>query len=76
MVALSVAFGDVFRAFNPWRAIARAAGGVFKLVAGQSAPPPLTYPERLGRWPAVAGILAFVWLELVYGHGGLPDRRA
>ncbi len=70
MVVLSVAFGDVFRAFNPWRAIARAAGGVFKLVARQSPPPPLTYPERFGRWPAVAGIVAFAWLELVYGAAG------
>ena len=27
MVLLSVLFGDLFRAFNPWRAIARAAAG-------------------------------------------------
>jgi hypothetical protein len=69
-VAASVLFGDVFRAFNPWRAVARAAGGVFKLVAGQSPPAPLAYPERLGRWPAVVGVLAFVWFELVYGQSG------
>jgi hypothetical protein len=69
-VIASVFFGDVFRPFNPWRAIARAAGGVFKLVAGQSPPAPLRYPERLGRWPAALGILAFVWLELVYGASG------
>jgi hypothetical protein len=43
---------------------------VFELVARQSPPPPLRYPERLGRWPAVAGILAFVWLELIYGAAG------
>ena len=67
---LSVFCGDVFRAFNPWRAIARAAGGVFKLVARTSPPTPLAYPERLGRWPAVLGVLAFVWLELVYGQAG------
>ena len=70
LVVLSVVFGDLFRAFNPWRAIARVVGGGFRLVAGQSAPPPLGYPERLGRWPAAAGILAFVWLELVYGPAG------
>ena len=69
-VVLSVLFGDVFRSFNPWRAIARASGAIFKLVAGQSAPPPLNYPERLGRWPAVVGILAFVWFELIYGQSG------
>ena len=70
VVVLSVVLGDVFRAFNPWRAMARAAGGVFELVARQSPPPPLAYPERLGRWPAVAGLLAFVWLELIYGASG------
>ena len=69
-VLLSVTFGDLFRAFNPWRAIARVSGALFKAVAGQSSPPPLTYPERLGRWPAALGLVAFVWLELVYGQGG------
>jgi hypothetical protein len=70
-VAFVSAFaGDLFRAFNPWRAISRAVGAVFRLVAGQSQAPPLRYPERLGRWPAVAGVLAFVWLELVYGASG------
>lgn len=70
VVALSVVFGDLFRAFNPWRAVARTVGAVFELVARQPPPPPLRYPERLGRWPAVAGILAFVWLELIYGASG------
>ncbi len=27
------------------------------------------YPERLGHWPAAAGLLAFVWIELVYPYG-------
>ncbi len=71
LVVLSVLFGDVFRAFNPWRAIGRLAGGGFRLVAGQSAPPPLSYPQRLGHWPAVAGLLAFGWLELIYGVGSV-----
>ena len=66
---LSVLLGDVFRPFNPWRAIGRAAGGAFAALAGQR-PAHLPYPERLGRWPAAAGLAAFVWLELVYGAGG------
>jgi hypothetical protein len=70
LVVVSIAFGDVFRAFNPWRAIARVTGGLFKLIARQSAPAPLAYPERWGRWPAALGVVAFVWLELVYGQGG------
>ncbi|HXF00673.1 MAG TPA: fenitrothion hydrolase [Solirubrobacterales bacterium] len=70
MVVLSILLGDVFRAFNPWRAIARTTGAAFRLIAGQSHSPPLRYPEQLGRWPAVAGIVGFVWLELVYGVSG------
>jgi hypothetical protein len=70
MVALSVLFGDVFRAFNPWRAIARGFAGLFRTVAGQTQPAPLAYSERLGRWPAVGGLVAFLWVELVYGESG------
>ena len=69
LVLLSVLFGDVFRAFNPWRAIARGVAFVFRAIAGQSAPAPLRYPESLGRWPAVAGIAAFGWFELTYATG-------
>ncbi len=61
----SLLFGDVFRAFNPWRAIARAVAGIANRVAGDGLPAPLPYPAKLGRWPAVIGILAFAWLELV-----------
>ena len=65
----SVILGDVFRPFNPWRAIGRVAGGAFSAVAGQR-PAHLTYPEKLGRWPAAFGLLAVVWLEVVYGASG------
>jgi len=63
----SAFFGDLFRPFNPWRAIGRAAGGPFSRLAGQR-PAHLAYPERLGRWPAALGMLAFVWIEVVYGR--------
>jgi hypothetical protein len=65
----SVIFGDVFRPFNPWRAVGRAVGGGFRAIAGQR-PAHLAYPEALGRWPAAIGLLAFVWLEVVYGASG------
>jgi hypothetical protein len=71
LVVLSVLLGDVFRAFNPWRAIARAFAAGFRLIAGQPAPAPLRLPERLGCWPAVIGLVAFVWFELVFGATGL-----
>src|SRR5918995_1562489 len=69
LVLLSVLFGDLFRAFNPWRAIARAAGGLLNLIASGRRPARLPYPERLGRWPAAIGIVAFLWLELVFPSG-------
>ncbi|MDQ3571973.1 MAG: fenitrothion hydrolase [Actinomycetota bacterium] len=68
---LSVFLGDIFRAFNPWRAIARVTASGFTRLAGQAGPPPLPYPEGLGRWPAAAGLLGFLWLELIYGASGL-----
>jgi hypothetical protein len=62
----SVFLGDVFRPFNPWRAVGRLVGAAFTAVAGQR-PAHLHYPETLGRWPAAVGLLAVVWLEVVYG---------
>jgi hypothetical protein len=73
MVLVSVLLGDVFRAFNPWRALGRLVSGGFRLVAGQSAPAPLRYPDHLGRWPAVIGVLLFIWLELIAGGGASPS---
>jgi hypothetical protein len=73
-VALSAAFGDVFRAFNPWRALARAGGWTLRTVTGRSIAQPVPYPKRLGRWPAVVALVAFAWLELSYGVRGLPDE--
>ena len=67
--ALSALLGDVFRPFNPWRAVGRTAGAGFRAIAGEG-PRHLAYPERLGRWPAAIGLLAFVWLEVVYGSTG------
>jgi hypothetical protein len=66
---LSVIFGDVFRFFNPWRAIGRVCGGGFRLIAGERSAH-LRYPDWLGRWPAAAGLLGFVWLEVIYGSSG------
>ena len=78
---LSAVLGDVFRPFNPWRALGRTVGGTFTALAGQR-PGHLAYPEALGRWPAAVGLVAFVWLEIVYGPSGgvsvalAPDTAA
>ena len=72
----SVLLGDVFAGFSPWRATGRFAGWVATRVAGADLPTPLTYPERLGRWPAALGVLSFAWIELVYTGRTDPSHLA
>ncbi len=73
---LSLLLGDVFRPFNPWRAVGRAVGFLAQRLAPSSLPEPLAYPARLGRWPAAIGLLLFAWLELVYGGKQDPSTVA
>jgi hypothetical protein len=76
LVPASVLFGDVFKAFNPWRAIGRATGWLAGRVARTDLPAPLAYPDRLGHWPAAAGIFAFAVMELVASEGARPENVA
>jgi hypothetical protein len=73
---LSAVFGDVFRAFNPWLAIGKATGWAARRLGGETTPEPLPYPAWLGRWPAVIGVLAFAWVELVYANKDDPSQLA
>jgi hypothetical protein len=75
-VVFSVLFGDIFRAFNPWRALARAAGWTIRRTTGRRPSAPLEYPAAWGRWPAVLGILGFAWLELGYVNKADPPTLA
>ncbi len=76
LVPVSLLLGDVFKAFNPWRAVGRAVGWTAKSLTRGEMPAPLAYPERLGRWPAVAGLFAFAALELVASNGDQPEPLA
>ena len=76
LVPASVLVGDVFKAFNPWRTIGRAVGWLASKAAGGGLPQPLGYPERLGHWPAVAGVFGFATLELVVAGHDKPDDVA
>jgi hypothetical protein len=48
-------FGNLWRYLNPWV-------GPFRLLGLRRAP----LPYRLGFWPAILGLLAFAWFELIY----------
>jgi hypothetical protein len=69
---VSALLGDIARPLNPWAAIGRVAGLLVRRATGGRAPRHLPYPDRLGHWPAVAGVLAFVTLELLYEVPGGP----
>lgn len=66
---VSAFFGDVFRGLNPWRHLGRFFGWIASSVL-RHAPKHLAYPEKLGRWPAAVTLVAFVWLEIIYGSAG------
>jgi hypothetical protein len=68
LVFASILFGDLFRAFSPWRAIGRATGAAL----GRRRPAPRPYPERLGRWPAALVLLILPWIELVGRWDSVP----
>lgn len=59
IVPLALLCGHVWRDLSPWRSIQVGVGRVTGRPDGI-----LTYPARLGYWPATLGLLAFVWLEL------------
>lgn len=62
LIPASLLFGRVARALSPVRTIDMVVG---RIVRGDPRRGLLTYPERLGCWPAAIGLLAFVWQELV-----------
>lgn len=69
---LSVLLGNVFAWFSPWRAVYRwTSAAARRAVPGLDAEP-MAWPARLGRWPAVAGLAAFGWLELAYVDRDVP----
>lgn len=69
MIALSLLFGPVWRLVNPLRLV----HGWLARLAGSKPEEGLTQlPPRLGYWPAVASLLAFLWLELVFVNRTSP----
>ena len=75
VVALQIIFGNVWSVLNPWRAWADAVAWVWGRL-GATWTPPLTYPERLGVYPAVLLLFAYVALELAYFEPASPRALA
>ena len=72
----SALFGDLFAAFSPWRALGRATGWALSRSRDGRPLSHRAYPDGLGRWPAVAGLLGFTWIELASEWGEDPRMLA
>ncbi|MGM0605456.1 MAG: hypothetical protein ACQETB_07260 [Halobacteriota archaeon] len=53
-VATTYLLGNTWSTLNPFRTIAEGVPTIG-----------IRYPDRLGRWPSVAGLLILVWIEVV-----------
>jgi hypothetical protein len=74
LVALSLAFGPVWRVVSPMRTVYLL---LRRAVPQRLSRPRLSYPESWGYRPAVVGLFAFVWLELASPNSAaLPWVRA
>src|SRR6478752_3364698 len=60
--------GNVWERVSPLNVAARALDGFLARRSVQ----PLAYPARLGQWPAVALLLVWSWLELIWGPAKEP----
>lgn len=69
LVPASLLFGPVWRLLNPLRAIS----GVLRAVLQVK---PRRLPAWLSYWPATAGLLGFLWIELVYDMAASPRAVA
>jgi len=69
-VALVSAFiGPIWHWLDPFSTLHDIAAFVLRRL-GVATWTPAEYPSGLGRWPAVIGFAAFVWLEIVMSGGG------
>ncbi|MBJ8337677.1 hypothetical protein JGU71_02145 [Antrihabitans sp. YC3-6] len=73
LVALSLVFGPVYRVANPLRLITSVVRGIVGTRVPTADPAAL---RRLEYRPAVVGLFAFLWLELVYPLSDSPRAVA
>jgi hypothetical protein len=68
LVPLSLLLGPVWKRLNPLRAVASTLTFLN--------PAPVRLPSATGMWPGVVGLVAFLWLELVYDGAASPSTVA
>lgn len=69
LLPTSLVLGEVWRLVNPLRSVAGMVRSVLNLR-------PRPIPPRLADWPAEAGLLAFLWVELVSDTAASPRTVA
>ncbi len=75
LVVVQVVLGNVWPVLNPWLAVANAVNWISERL-GQRWEPPLSYPARLGVYPAALALFAFTALELCYPDPANPRALA
>ena len=75
LVFVVIAVGNIWPVLNPWRAGADVVAWFWR-EARWSWTPAVTYPERLGRWPAAVLLFTFTALELAYVEPANPRALA
>jgi len=68
VAAISALVGPIWHFLDPFSTLFDVGAWVIRRI-GVTPWDVATYPERLGRWPAVAGFLVVVWIELVLKAG-------
>lgn len=75
IVAVQIVLGNVWPVLNPWLALADATAWLWGKL-GRTWTPPLSYPERLGVYPAAVLLFAYTALELCYWEPAAPRALA
>ena len=75
ILAVQIVLGNVWPVLNPWLAIADGFAWLWGKL-GWAWTPPLTYPARLGIYPAATLLFAYTALELTYTTPADPRALA
>ncbi|MGH6905577.1 MAG: hypothetical protein ACREIR_22890, partial [Geminicoccaceae bacterium] len=76
LAVVSAFVGDLWALINPWRTLFGWAEALYRRACGRALSLGLPWPAALGVWPAVALLLVFAWLELVFPAPALPANIA